>query len=85
MIRVLDYAIPDSSRAIFEGVLEVPKGTGVDDLPVSHFRNLIDRKGRTPVIRALTNLQNWFKYKKPSLSRWAIGMKKSIGDYGKKA
>ena len=87
MIRVLHFESEQSDTsyrtALLEGVLEVPKNKGVVDLPVSHFKSLIDRKGRASVIRALTNLQNWFKYKKPSLSKWAIGMKKSLGDYGR--
>lgn len=72
------------SNSLLEGVLEVPSNKEVDDLSVSHFKKLIDKKGREPIIRALTNLQNWFKYKKPSLSRWAVSMKKSIGNYGAK-
>lgn len=78
MIRLKEY----NSDSLFEGVLEVPENKAVTDMPVSHFKKLIDKKGRAEVIRALTNLQNWFKNKKPSLSKWAIGMKKSLGDYG---
>ena len=64
--------------------LEVPDDGNVEDLPVSHFKDLIDRKGRKEIIRALTNLEVWFKYKKPELSNWAIGMKKSLEGYGEK-
>ena len=71
-------------ESLLEGILEVPNDKEVDDLSVSHFKKLIDKKGRSPIIRALTNLQNWFKYKKPSLSKWAVSMKKSIGNYGAK-
>lgn len=74
----------DFKTSLCEGVLAVPKDKDVEDMPVSHFKKLIDKKGRNTIIRALTNLQNWFKYKKPSLSRWAVKMKKSIGDYGSK-
>ena len=79
MIKLREH---NDALNIFEGVLEVPEDNSVTDLPVSHFKKLIDRKGRGAVIRALTNLQNWFKYKKPSLSKWAIGMKDKLGDYG---
>lgn len=72
-------------HSLLEGVLEVPEGKEVDDLTVSHFKKLIDKKGRETVIRALTNLQNWFKNKKPSLSKWAASMKKSLGGYGEEA
>ena len=43
------------------GILEVPSGKSVDQLPVSHFKSLIDKIGREKVIRALTNLQVWNK------------------------
>lgn len=66
------------------GILEVPEGKGVQDLPVSHFKKLIDKKGRTSIIRALTNLEVWNKNDDKKLSNWAKSMKKSIGDYGVK-
>lgn len=64
------------------GILEVPEGKSVQDLPVSHFKKLIDKKGRSSVIRALTNLEVWNKNDDKKLSNWARSMKKSIGDYG---
>ena len=85
MIKVVKLNVNEVDNHItnlLEGVLDVPAGESVSNLPVSHFKKLIDKKGRHAVIRALTNLQNWFKYKKPSLSKWAIGMKKNLGDYG---
>ena len=66
------------------GILEVPEGKSVQDLPVSHFKKLIDKKGRTSIIRALTNLEVWNKNDNKKLSNWAKSMKKSIGDYGVK-
>lgn len=66
------------------GMLEVPEGKNVEDLPVSHFEKLIDKKGRAPIIRALTNLEVWNKNDNKSLSAWAKKMKKSLEDYGKK-
>ena len=67
-----------------EGILEVPEGKNVDDLPVSHFKKLIDKKGREAIIRALTNLEVWNKNDNKSLSSWAKGMKKSLDGYGEK-
>lgn len=64
------------------GILEVPKGKNVDELPVSHFKRLIDKKGRAPIIRALTNLQVWNKNDDKPLSNWAKRMKKSLEGYG---
>lgn len=66
------------------GILEVPEGKSVYDLSVSHFKKLIDKSGRDKIIRALTNLEVWNKNKNKKLSNWAISMKKSIKDYGKK-
>ena len=66
------------------GILEVPEGKNVQDLPASHFKNLIDKKGRSPIIRALTNLEVWNKNDNKSLSAWAKKMKKSLEGYGEK-
>lgn len=66
------------------GILEVPSGKSVDQLPVSHFKSLIDKIGREKVIRALTNLQVWNKNDNKKLSNWAKDMKDKIGDYGYK-
>ena len=67
-----------------EGILEVPEGKNVDDLPVSHFKKLIDKNGRAAIIRALTNLEVWNKNDNKSLSAWAKKMKKSLEGYGEK-
>lgn len=67
-----------------EGILEVPENKSVQDLPVKHFKSLIDKKGRTPIIRALTNLEVWNKNDNKSLSAWAKKMKKSLEGYGEK-
>ena len=67
-----------------EGILEVPEGKNVDDLPISHFKKLIDKNGREAIIRALTNLEVWNKNDNKSLSSWAKKMKKSLEGYGEK-
>ncbi len=54
-----------------KGVLEVPEGKEVDELPLSHFEELVRRKGYKKVVRALTNLEIWNKNKNPKLSKWA--------------
>lgn len=56
------------------GLLEVPDGKNVEDLPQSHFERLIDKKGYEAVIRALTNLEVWNKTKNKELSSWASNM-----------
>lgn len=56
------------------GVLEVPDGKKVDELPQSHFEKLVDKKGYAEIIRALTNLEVWNKDKNKSLSSWASNM-----------
>lgn len=66
------------------GMLEVPEDKDVQNLPVKHFKALIDKKGRAPIIRALTNLEVWNKNDNKSLSNWAKKMKKSLEGYGEK-
>ena len=56
------------------GLLEVPAGKEVDQLPQEHFQKLIDKKGYEAVIRGLTNLEVWNKNKNPKLSQWASSM-----------
>ena len=57
-----------------EGVLEVPEGKSVDDLPESHFQKLIDEKGWGEISRALVNLEIWNKAQNPKLAGWARKM-----------
>lgn len=56
------------------GILEVPRGKNIEDLPQSHFDRLVNKIGYDRVIRALTNLEVWNKNKNKSLSKWASGM-----------
>lgn len=57
-----------------EGILEVPEGKNVDDLPMSHFEKLAKKKGLGKITKALNNLQVWNKKKDPKLSKWAGNM-----------
>ena len=57
-----------------KGILEVPEGKNVDDLPVSHFVNLAKKKGLSKITKALNNLQVWNKNDDPQLSKWAGDM-----------
>lgn len=66
------------------GLLEVPEGKKVYDLPVSHFKKLIDKKGREKIIRGITNLEIWSKNDDPKIASWAKKMKKSLEGYGEK-
>lgn len=50
------------------GVLEVPEGKDVENLPISHFKELVKKKGLSAVSKALTNLIVWNKKKNPTLS-----------------
>ena len=69
-MKKLNEWIAESSE-----VLEVPDGESVTSLPVKHFVNLVQKKGRKQIVRALTNLEVWFIRKKPELSAWAKDMK----------
>lgn len=60
------------------GVLEVPEGKDVEDLPESHFETLIKKKGWGEISRALTNLHVWNKDKNPSLASWANRMQEKL-------
>ena len=53
------------------GLLEVPKGKKVDELPLSHFEKLVDKKGYEAVIKGLNNLAVWNKNDDKKLSNWA--------------
>lgn len=57
-----------------EGILEVPDGKNVDDLPMSHFEKLAKKKGLSKITKALNNLQVWNKNDDPELSKWAGNM-----------
>lgn len=63
-----------------EGILEVPKGRNVNELPLSHFEKLVDKKGYAPIIRALNNLQVWNRKTNRSLSNWAGRVMKKLKD-----
>ena len=56
------------------GILEVPEGKNVDDLPQSHFEKLAKKKGLGKITKALNNLQVWNKNDDPELSKWAGNM-----------
>lgn len=66
------------------GLLEVPEGKKVYDLPVSHFKKLIDKKGRAAIMRGINNLAVWSKNDDPKMKKWAEDMKKSLEGYGEK-
>jgi len=63
-----------------EGILEVPEGKSVDELPQSHFEALVDKKGYEAIIRALNNLAVWNKNNNKPLANWAEGMMKKLRD-----
>ena len=63
------------------GVLEVPEGKNVEDLPMSHFQDLIKKKGWAEVSKALTNLHTWNVKQNPTLSSWANGMQEKLAKW----
>lgn len=54
-----------------EGILEIPEGKTIRELPISHFERLVKEKGYEPVIRALNNLVVWNKNDDKDLSSTA--------------
>jgi hypothetical protein len=63
------------------GALEVPEGKDVEDLPESHFQDLIKKKGWSNISKALTNLNVWNKKNNPTLSKWADGMQAKLAKW----
>lgn len=53
------------------GILEVPEDKKFWQLPLSHYEKLVDKKGYTKIIRALTNLEVWNKNDDPKISKKA--------------
>jgi len=62
------------------GVLEVPEGKDVENLPYSHFAGLVKKKGFPEISKALTNLHTWNKEKNPTLSSWANKMQDRLSN-----
>ena len=62
------------------GVLEVPEGKDVEDLPYSHFAALAKKKGFGEISKALTNLHTWNKERDPKLAGWADRMQAKLSD-----
>jgi len=67
------------------GVLEVPEGKNVEDLPYSHFAALAKKKGFGEISKALTNLHTWNKTRDPKLSNWADDMQAKLSKEFKKS
>jgi hypothetical protein len=61
-----------------EGVLEVPEGKNVEDMPLAHFVDLAKRKGFAKISRALINLKVWNREKNKPLSSWADDMQEKV-------
>ena len=63
------------------GLLNVPEGKNVEDLPEEHFKDLIKKKGWEEISKALTNLQTWNKERDPKLSSWANKMQDKLSKW----
>ena len=81
-----DYGIDEGVEIEVKnkGILEVPEGKNVDDLPMSHFEKLVKKNGLAKITKALNNLQVWNKNDDKKLSKWAGDMiDKLTKKYGK--
>jgi hypothetical protein len=65
-------------------LLEVPEGKDVSDLPESHFRGLVEKKGYEEILRGLQNLRRWNKNRDKKLSNWADSMMDKLKDWVEK-
>ena len=54
-----------------EGILEIPEDKKFWQLPLKHYKNLVEKKGYQKIIRALTNLEVWNKNDNPEISQKA--------------
>jgi len=66
------------------GVLEVPEGKDVESLPLSHFQDLIKKKGWGDISKALINLKVWNKERDTKLSSWADNMQEKLAKWVEK-
>jgi hypothetical protein len=67
------------------GILAVPEGKKVDQLPFSHFEALVKKHGYDSIAKALTNLEVWNKNRDPKLARWAKSTRERLeAKYGAK-
>ena len=60
------------------GILEVPEGKEVDELPFSHFAALVKEHGYDEISKALTNLEVWNREREPELADWAKDMRERL-------
>lgn len=51
------------------GLLQVPAGKKVWNLPLKHFIGLAKKKGKSAVMKGLLNLERWNKNKNPEISK----------------
>lgn len=54
-----------------EGILEIPEDKKFWQMPLKHYKNLVQKKGYAKIIRALTNLEVWNKNDNPDISKKA--------------
>ena len=66
------------------GILEVPEGKNFWDLPLKHYKDIVDKKGYAKVIRALTNLEVWNKNDDPDISKKASKIADDLKKFYKK-
>lgn len=64
--------------AVNVGVLGVPTGRSIRQLPTRHFVKRAKKVGWAKVSKALTNLRRWNKNKNPKLVRWAEKMQNKV-------
>jgi hypothetical protein len=60
------------------GLLEIPPGQKVTDLPEDHFKMLVNKKGKQAILKGLLNLYSWNIKKNPELSGWAKKMRDMV-------
>lgn len=77
-LKILQEATKVKIPVEHPGILSVPEGKDVEDLPYEHFAKLAKKKGWGKISKALNNLHVWNKDKNPTLASWANKMQDKI-------
>ena len=75
---------PKDIKTKHPGILAVPSGKNVEDMPMKHFIELARSKGLKSISNALQNLERWNKKTNPKLSKWAGDMRDRVAEKLKK-
>lgn len=79
-LKSLRENIMEDIEVSHPNMLEIPANKKFWELPISHYDELIKRKGKDAIIHALTNLQNWNVNTNPDISKKAQEIKGALAN-----